>query len=41
MFSEIKLFQVKPDKIAEFEALIAAIRDSQRQGYLPAVDYAV
>ncbi len=31
MFSEIKLFQVKPDKIAEFEALIAAIREDQRQ----------
>lgn len=31
MFSEIKLFQVKPDKIAEFEALIAEIREDQRQ----------
>lgn len=31
MFSEIKLFQVKPDKVAEFEALIAQIQESQRQ----------
>lgn len=31
MFSEIKLFQVRPDKIEEFEALIAAIREDQRQ----------
>ncbi len=31
MFSEIKLFQVKPDKVAEFEALIVWIRESQLQ----------
>jgi len=36
MFSEIK-----PAEIAEVEALMASIRDGQRQGYLPAVDYAV
>jgi len=31
MFSEIKLFQVNPAKVAEFEALVAQIRDGQRQ----------
>jgi hypothetical protein len=29
-FSEIKLFQVKPDKLSEFESLIASIADEQR-----------
>ena len=31
MFSEIKLFQVNPAKVAEFEALIAEISERQRQ----------
>lgn len=30
-FSEVKLFQVKPDKQAEFEALIAIIAEAQKQ----------
>lgn len=30
-FSEIKLFQVKPDKLAEFEALIAAAAEAQHK----------
>jgi hypothetical protein len=29
-FSEIKLFQVKPDKIDEFETLIASISSEQK-----------
>lgn len=29
-FSEIKLFQVKPDKLAEFESLISRIKEAQR-----------
>ena len=29
-FSEIKLFQVKPDKLEEFEALIVKIAEEQR-----------
>ena len=30
-FSDVKLFQVKPDKLTEFETLIASIADEQRQ----------
>lgn len=30
-FSEIKLFQVKPDKLDDFEEFIASIIDKQRQ----------
>lgn len=30
-FSEVKLFQVRPDKVAEFETLIRAIADEQKQ----------
>ena len=30
-FSEVKLFQVKPDKIDDFEALVADIADKQKQ----------
>ena len=30
-FSEVKLFQVKPDKLNEFESLIMAIADEQKQ----------
>ena len=30
-FSEVKLFQVKPDKIDEFEALAAKIDDKQKE----------
>lgn len=30
-FSEIKLFQVKPDKLNEFECLITAIAEEQRK----------
>lgn len=30
-FSEVKLFQVKPDKLTEFEELIMSIADEQRQ----------
>ncbi|MEM5774896.1 MAG: hypothetical protein AAGU05_07820 [Anaerolineaceae bacterium] len=30
-FSEVKLFQVKPDKLAEFETMITAIADEQKQ----------
>lgn len=30
-FSEVKLFQVKPDKQADFEALIAIIAEAQKQ----------
>jgi len=30
-FSEVKLFQVKPDKLDEFEALISAVADEQKQ----------
>ena len=30
-FSEVKLFQVRPDKLAEFEALVAIMADEQRQ----------
>jgi len=30
-FSEVKYFQVKPDKISEFETLISVIADEQRQ----------
>ena len=30
-FSEVKLFQVKPDKLDEFETLITAIADEQKQ----------
>jgi hypothetical protein len=29
-FSEVKLFQVKPDKLEEFEALIVGIADEQK-----------
>lgn len=30
-FSEVKLFQVKPDKLIEFETLITTIADEQKQ----------
>lgn len=30
-FSGVKIFQVKPDKLTEFEALIASIAEEQRQ----------
>lgn len=30
-FSEIKLFQVKPDKLAEFESLIESVAEAQKQ----------
>lgn len=30
-FSEVKIFQVKPDRLTEFETLIASIADEQRQ----------
>jgi quinol monooxygenase YgiN len=30
-FSEVKLFQVKPDKTAEFETLISAVADEQKK----------
>ncbi|HHX64008.1 MAG TPA: hypothetical protein GX702_03860 [Chloroflexi bacterium] len=30
-FSEVKLFQVKPDKLAKFEALITNVAEAQRQ----------
>ena len=30
-FSEVKLFQVKPDKQADFEALIAIVAEAQKQ----------
>jgi len=30
-FSEVKMFQVKPDKTSEFESLIAKIADEQKQ----------
>lgn len=30
-FSGVKIFQVKPDKLTEFETLIASIADEQRQ----------
>ena len=30
-FSEVKLFQVKPDKLIEFETLITTIADQQKQ----------
>ncbi|MDF2589995.1 MAG: hypothetical protein K0S41_3836 [Anaerocolumna sp.] len=30
-FSEVKLFQVKPDKLDEFEKLITRIADEQKQ----------
>jgi hypothetical protein len=30
-FSEVKLFQVKPDKTVEFETLISAIADEQKK----------
>ncbi|MCL2057116.1 MAG: antibiotic biosynthesis monooxygenase [Oscillospiraceae bacterium] len=30
-FSEVKLFQVKPDKTQEFEALIASVAEDQKQ----------
>jgi len=30
-FSEVKMFQVKPDKLEEFEALIKIIADEQKQ----------
>jgi hypothetical protein len=30
-FSEVKIFQVKPDKLTEFEALITSIAEEQRQ----------
>lgn len=30
-FSEVKLFQVKPEKLEEFEALIALVAEEQKQ----------
>ena len=30
-FSEVKIFQVKPDKLAEFETLITAIAEEQKE----------
>ena len=30
-FSEVKLFQVKPDKLAEFETLIAGVAAEQQR----------
>lgn len=30
-FSEVKLFQVKPDKLAEFEKLISIVAEEQKQ----------
>ena len=30
-FSEVKIFQVKPDKLEEFEKLITIIADEQKQ----------
>jgi hypothetical protein len=30
-FSEVKIFQVKPDRLAEFEALITKIAEEQKQ----------
>jgi len=30
-FSEVKLFQVKPDKLDEFESLVAAIAKEQKK----------
>ena len=30
-FSEVKIFQVKPDKLSEFEALITVIADGQKE----------
>ena len=30
-FSEVKLFQVKPEKLEEFEALIARVAEEQKQ----------
>ena len=30
-FSEVKLFQVKPNKLVEFEAMIAGMADAQRE----------
>jgi len=30
-YSEVKLFQVKPDKLSEFEALAKTLADKQRQ----------
>lgn len=30
-FCEVKLFQVKPDKVEEFEKLIAAVAEEQKQ----------
>ena len=30
-FSEVKLFQVRPDRLEEFEALIPPVADEQRQ----------
>lgn len=30
-FSEVKLFQVRPDKLTEFEALVTKIADEQKQ----------
>lgn len=30
-FSEVKIFQVRPDKLTEFETLITSVADEQRQ----------
>ncbi|WP_310603289.1 hypothetical protein [Anaerosporobacter sp.] len=30
-FSEVKLFQVKPDKVTEFETLIVEVAQAQKQ----------
>jgi quinol monooxygenase YgiN len=30
-FSEVKIFQVKPDKLTEFEALAAIVADEQKK----------
>ncbi len=30
-FSEVKLFQIKPEKLEEFEALIARVAEEQKQ----------
>jgi hypothetical protein len=30
-FSEVKVFQVRPDKLAEFETLMAAVADAQKK----------
>ena len=32
-FSEVKLFQVKPNKLTEFETLITSIADEQKQQF--------